>query len=219
MTNMIDNRLKSLTKYVDKKDYIIDIGCDHALLDIYLVKNKIANNIIVSDISNNALKQGINNIKKYNLENYINTRCGNGLEVLNEEDNINTIIISGMGTNTILNILNNKYLSKINKLIIQSNKDYYLLRKEVIKLGFIIDKEEVILVNNKLYINIVFIRGTKKYNIEELKYGTKNMINRKVYYEYLIKKYKNILNKITNKEKEKELLNEINVLNNLIEIV
>ncbi len=216
---MIDNRLKSLTKYVDKKDYIIDIGCDHALLDIYLVKNKIANNIIVSDISNNALKQGINNIKKYNLENYINTRCGNGLEVLNEEDNINTIIISGMGTNTILNILNNKYLSKINKLIIQSNKDYYLLRKEVIKLGFIIDKEEVILVNNKLYINIVFIRGTKKYNIEELKYGTKNMINRKVYYEYLIKKYKNILNKITNKEKEKELLNEINVLNNLIEIV
>ena len=77
MTNMIDNRLKSLTKYVDKNDYIIDIGCDHALLDIYLVKNKIANNIIVSDISNNALKQGINNIKKYNLENYINTRCGN----------------------------------------------------------------------------------------------------------------------------------------------
>lgn len=219
MTNMIDNRLKSLTKYVDKNDYIIDIGCDHALLDIYLVKNKIANNIIVSDISNNALKQGINNIKKYNLENYINTRCGNGLEVLNEEDNINTIIISGMGTNTILNILNNKYLSKINKLIIQSNKDYYLLRKEVIKLGFIIDKEEVILVNNKLYINIVFIRGNKKYTIEELKYGTKNMINRKVYYEYLIKKYKNILNKITNKEKEKELLNEINVLNNLIEIV
>ena len=219
MTNMIDNRLKSLTKYVDKNDSIIDIGCDHALLDIYLVKNKIANNIIVSDISNNALKQGINNIKKYNLENYINTRCGNGLEVLNNKDNINTIIISGMGTNTILNILNNKYLSKINKLIIQSNKDYYLLRKEVIKLGFIIDKEEVILVNNKLYINIVFIRGTKKYNIEELKYGTKNMINRKVYYEYLIKKYKNILNKITNKEKEKELLNEINVLNNLIEIV
>ena len=215
MTNMIDNRLKSLTKYVDKNDSIIDIGCDHALLDIYLIKNKIANNIIVSDISNNALKQGINNIKKYNLENYINTRCGNGLEVLNEEDNINTIIISGMGTNTILNILNNKYLNKINKLIIQSNKDYYLLRKEVNKLGFIIDKEEVILVNNKLYINIVFIRGNKKYTIEELKYGTKNMINKEIYINYLLKKYNKIINSTTDNKQKDLLKKEINYLENI----
>ncbi len=215
MTNMIDNRLKSLTKYVDKNDSIIDIGCDHALLDIYLIKNKIANNIIVSDISNNALKQGINNIKKYNLENYINTRCGNGLEVLNEEDNINTIIISGMGTNTILNILNNKYLNKINKLIIQSNKDYYLLRKEVNKLGFIIDKEEVILVNNKLYINIVFIRGNKNYTIEELKYGTKNMINKEIYINYLLKKYNKIINSTTDNKQKDLLKKEINYLENI----
>lgn len=215
MTNMIDNRLKSLTKYVDKNDSIIDIGCDHALLDIYLIKNKIANNIIVSDISNNALKQGINNIKKYNLENYINTRCGNGLEVLNEEDNINTIIISGMGTNTILNILNNKYLNKINKLIIQSNKDYYLLRKEVNKLGFIIDKEEVILVNNKLYINIVFIRGNKNYTIEELKYGTKNMINKEIYINYLLKKYNIIINSTTDNKQKDLLKKEINYLENI----
>ena len=215
MTNMIDNRLKSLTKYVDKNDYIIDIGCDHALLDIYLIKNKIANNIIVSDISNNALKQGINNIKKYNLENYINTRCGNGLEVLNDEDNINTIIISGMGTNTILNILNNKYLNKINKLIIQSNKDYYLLRKEVNKLGFIIDKEEVILVNNKLYINIVFIRGNKNYTIEELKYGTKNMINKEIYINYLLKKYNKIINSTTDNKQKDLLKKEINYLENI----
>ena len=215
MTNMIDNRLKSLTKYVVKNDSIIDIGCDHALLDIYLIKNKIANNIIVSDISNNALKQGINNIKKYNLENYINTRCGNGLEVLNEEDNINTIIISGMGTNTILNILNNKYLNKINKLIIQSNKDYYLLRKEVNKLGFIIDKEEVILVNNKLYINIVFIRGNKNYTIEELKYGTKNMINKEIYINYLLKKYNKIINSTTDNKQKDLLKKEINYLENI----
>ena len=38
---MISARLKSLAKYIDIKDKIIDIVCDHALLDIYLVKNKI----------------------------------------------------------------------------------------------------------------------------------------------------------------------------------
>ena len=123
---MIDERLKSLVKYISKNDSVIDIGCDHALLDIYLIQNNIIDSVIVSDISSNALKQGINNIKKYNLDSRIDARCGNGLEVLNDKDNINTVIISGMGTNTILNILNNQYLNKINKLIIQSNKDYYL---------------------------------------------------------------------------------------------
>lgn len=206
---MIDERLKSLVKYVDKKDNIIDVGCDHALLDIYLVQNNITDSVIVSDISNNALQQGINNIKKYNLDDRIDVRCGNGLEVLNNEDDINTIIISGMGTNTILDILNNNYLSKVNKLIIQSNKDYYLLRSEVNKLGFIISNEEVIVVNNKLYINIIFVRGNKKYSLEELKYGTKDMLNKEIYYKYLIDKYNKILNCINDNSTKDEIRKEI----------
>lgn len=206
---MIDERLKSLVKYVDKKDNIIDVGCDHALLDIYLVQNNITDSVIVSDISNNALQQGINNIKKYNLDDRIDVRCGNGLEVLNNEDDINTIIISGMGTNTILDILNNNYLSKVNKLIIQSNKDYYLLRSGVTKLGFIISNEEVIVVNNKLYINIIFVRGNKKYSLNELKYGTKDMLNKEIYYKYLINKYNKILNCINDNSFKDELRNEI----------
>lgn len=206
---MIDERLKSLVKYVDKKDNIIDVGCDHALLDIYLVQNNITDSVIVSDISNNALQQGINNIKKYNLDDRIDVRCGNGLEVLNNEDDVNTIIISGMGTNTILDILNNNYLSKVNKLIIQSNKDYYLLRSEVNKLGFIISNEEVIVVNNKLYINIIFVRGNKKYSLNELKYGTKDMLNKEIYYKYLIDKYNKILNCINDNATKDEIRKEI----------
>ena len=61
---MISNRLKSLCKYVEKTDKIIDIGCDHALLDIYLIKNKYSDYLIVSDIHEDALKSGIDNIKK-----------------------------------------------------------------------------------------------------------------------------------------------------------
>ena len=195
---MISNRLKSLTKYINKTDFVIDIGCDHALLDIYLIKNNIIDKCIVSDISINALKQGINNIKKYNLDKCIEIRCGNGLEVLNNNDLVNTVIISGMGTNTILEILNNDYLKKINKLVIQSNKDYYMLRKEIVKLGFIIDLEEVIEDNDKIYINIVFVRGNKEYTEDELLYGINNMLNKEIYYKYLINKKEKILNNLNN---------------------
>ena len=209
---MISKRLKSLVKYINKNDKIIDIGCDHALLDIYLIKNKYVNTIIVSDISSNALKQGIKNIKKYNLDNYIETRLGNGLNVLNNNDYIDTIIISGMGTHTILDILNNKYLENINKLIIQSNKDYDILREKVCNLGFNIDKEEVILDNDKIYINIVFIRGKSNLNKEEIIYGTKDMINKEIYYKYLLDKY----NKIYLLSKDNKLKEKIEFINKML---
>lgn len=212
MINMISNRLKSLVKYVDANDKVIDIGCDHALLDVYLVKTKIVNDIIVSDVSSNALEQGINNIKKYNLEDYIDARVGNGLEVLRDTDNVDTIIISGMGTSTILEILNNKYLYNVKKLIIQSNRDYYELRRDVVKLGFVIKEEEVIEDNGKIYINIVFIRGIKNYSLEELKYGTNNMINKELYYESLIDKKTKILNCITDESLRNTLKEEIRFL-------
>lgn len=216
MNNMISERLKSLVKYIKKSDKVIDIGCDHALLDVYLVKNDVVNEIIVSDVSKNALEQGIANIKKYDLVDKIDARCGNGLEVINETDNVDTVIISGMGTNTILEILNNDYLYNIKKLIIQSNNDYYELRRDINKLGFVIHCEEVITDNNKVYINIVFTRGIKKYSLEELKYGTKKMINKEIYFEELISKKEKILSCITDPSLTNILKDEIRLLKRLM---
>lgn len=167
---MISNRLKSLTKYIDKKDKVIDIGCDHALLDIYMIKNNILDSIIISDVNKNALDGGIKNIKKEAIKT-IDARLGNGLEVLTDKDNIDTVIISGMGTNTITKILDNDYIKNINKLVIQSNNDHFYLREYLTNKGYIITDEEYFVDNKKNYINIVFIKGNNKYSKNELKYG------------------------------------------------
>ncbi len=168
---MISARLKSLAKYIDIQDKIIDIGCDHALLDIYLVKNKIIDSLIVSDVHCGALRAGIENIKKNRLSKKINTRLGSGLDVLTYEDDIDTILISGMGTSTIISILNNPYLKRINKLILQSNNDHFELRSKLIAMGFYIESEEYLVDNKKNYINIVFKRGNSSYSKRELRYG------------------------------------------------
>lgn len=179
---MISIRLESLVKHINFNDHIIDIGCDHALLDIYLVKNNVVKKMIVSDVHEGALDAGINNIKKNNLEKLIDARLGDGLNVLTSKDKIDTILISGMGTSTILNILDNPYLKNIDKMIIQSNNDHFMLREEITKLGFIIKSEDFLIDNKKHYINIVFVRGDKKYKKNELKYGpilihNKNYLN------------------------------------------
>ena len=61
-------RLKSIANLVDSNDVVADIGCDHAYLDIYLVMNNIVPKTLACDINRKALDMGINNIKKYGLE-------------------------------------------------------------------------------------------------------------------------------------------------------
>ena len=168
---MLSLRLSSLTKFVNYNDKIIDIGCDHALLDIFLVKSDLVKSIIASDINVQALNSGIKNIENEGLSDKISARLGDGLNVLTDKDNIDTVIVSGMGTNTIIGILNNDHLKDINKLIIQSNNDHTMLRKYVTKLGFYIKSEEYFQDNKKNYINIVFVRGNKKYSKIDLTYG------------------------------------------------
>lgn len=190
----ISNRLKSVAGLVINSDHVIDIGCDHALLDVFLVKNGVLKKVLVSDVNQNALDNGIKNIKKYHMTKEIIPRLGYGLEVIDDETD--TAIISGMGANTIIKILSNSKLKQIKKLIIQSNNDYYLLRKFLCIKGFYIAHESVIYENGKYYINIVFLRGTKKYTIKELKYGPILMYANKDYYNFLLKKQEQILDNI-----------------------
>lgn len=213
---MISNRLKSLTKYFDKDDKVIDIGCDHALLDIYLVEEGILKSMIVSDIHEKALQQGIDNIKLHKLDKKIETRLGNGLEVLNSSDDINTVLISGMGTSTIINIIENSYFKNINKLVIQSNNDHEILRNEIVSKGFKIITEDILEDSNKTYINIVFEKGIGKYSKNEIKYGP-FLIKNKMYLDYRIDYLNKILNKIPNNKLliRHSLKKEIRFLNKL----
>ena len=217
---MLSKRLESLIKYIDKNDKLIDIGCDHGLIDIYLVKNNIINSIIISDIHEGALKAGQEKEKKHHLEKQIDARLGNGLEVLKQDEVIDTVLISGMGTSTILKILNNNYLKNINKLILQSNNNHEELRKEVVKLGFIITDEEFFTDNKKNYINIVFKRGNKKYKKDELRYGP-ILIKNEAYLNFELENCLKIKKLIKNpKLKQKTSLNrEINKINKYIKRV
>ena len=75
--NKLSLRLKAVSDLIEEGSKVIDIGCDHGLLDIYLTKNK--NCIcLATDISSTCLKKAQDNIKKYNLD--IETKVTNGLD-------------------------------------------------------------------------------------------------------------------------------------------
>ena len=169
----ISKRLEAISSLVPNNSKVIDVGCDHGLLSIYLYQQKISNKIIASDINENALNNAKENIKKNKLEEYIDIRLGNGLEPLNDTDEIDTVIISGMGAHTIIDIIKNNLnkLKKIDNIIIQSNTKLEYLRKELTKLNYIIEDELILEENKKIYTIIKFKKGNKKYNKKELYFG------------------------------------------------
>ena len=169
----ISDRLQTIASLVPADSCIIDIGCDHALLDVYLCQHKISNKIIASDINENALNNAKNNIQKYNLDDIIETRLGNGLDTLKKDDGIDTIIITGMGAHTIVGILkNNLYkLQNIKTIIVQSNTKLEFLRKEITKLNYRIDDEIILEDNKKIYTIIKLVKGYQRYTKKELYFG------------------------------------------------
>ena len=170
--NKLSKRLEVVANFIEDKTKVIDIGCDHGLLSIYLAQKYKNINIIASDVNKNALSSAINNIKNTNLEDRIETRLGKGLEVVTPEE-IDTVVIAGMGSNTIVGIL--KYakdkLVNVNNIIVQSNTDLYFLRKNITSIGYFIEDEILVEDKNIIYTVIKFTRGKKKYNYKELYLG------------------------------------------------
>lgn len=187
----ISLRLKAVADLIEENSKVIDIGCDHGLLDIYLAQNKDCT-CLATDISSICLKKAQDNIKKYNLENKITTKVTNGLEGI-EYENYDYIVITGMGFGTIDKILENK---NPNKIIIQSNNNIEDLRYKLLKKYKLVD-EKVIFENNIYYVILSLEKGKKKYKYSDYIIGLNKDNNE--YIEFLYNKYIGIYNKLPNK--------------------
>lgn len=184
------NRIEAIYSFIDLKDRVVDVGCDQAKLGILLAKRN--QKSIASDISPKVIERASLDIRKLGLDNLIDLRVSNGLQNIKEAE-ADTLVLSGMGTHTILEILNNTKL-RFNKIITISNNYHDILRNKMNELNYKVDKELIIKENNKYYNLILFTEGTKEYSQKELLLGL-NQVDSKQYNEYLnhlLKKYKTI---------------------------
>ena len=194
MNVKLNKRLSTLSAFIDDNCSVIDIGCDHGLLGIYLYQNRNNIKIISSDVNALPLKKAYDNLIKYDLVSKIELKLGNGLECINSDTD--TVIISGMGGVTIIEILSClKRFSSVKKLVISPNSDFVLTRKKLCKLGFKINNEVMVKENNKYYLVSEYIVGKNRVNSF---FGKLDLDNDIVigYYRDLYNKNKNILNSI-----------------------
>ncbi len=167
----INDRLKAIGDLVDANSFCLDIGCDHAFLDIYLVKKNKNIKAVASDIAEGPVKIAKENIKREGLESKIEVRLGDGLDTYSDE--IDTIIISGLGGRNMIGMFkrNMRVLKKVDTIILSPNNYQVDVKKFLTRFGFYIDDEELVRDKKYIYQIIKFKKGRKHYSKKEYFFG------------------------------------------------
>ena len=207
---MKQKRLEAICSFLSNEDKIIDIGCDHAYVPIYMAE-KGAKHLLATDIHANALAVAKENISKNHFEDAIETCLSDGLDEI-DTSNYDTLVIAGMGANTILHILDNKSkLKPIKKLILQANNDLEHLRMTMMKQHFFLEDECILKDKGHYYTIMCYTKKDQTLTEEELLLG----LYRKEYQEYyyfLKNKYTNILKQSQNEGIKRKLKLVLNYL-------
>lgn len=99
----LDERLSAVASLARGR-VVADIGCDHGKLGYYLLGTERAERIIATDVSAASLKKAEELAKANGVEKYMETRLGDGLDVI-ESGEADIIVIAGLGGDTIADIL------------------------------------------------------------------------------------------------------------------
>lgn len=167
----INERLKKIGDLVDANSFCLDVGCDHGLLDIYLVKRNKNIKAIASDIAEGPVAAARVNIKRERLDKIIEVRLGNGLDTYS--DDVDTIIISGMGGRNMIGIFKRhlEVLKKVDTIILSPNNYQVDVKKFLVSNGFYIANEEFVKDKKFIYQIIIFKKGKRHYTRKELFLG------------------------------------------------
>ena len=215
---ILSKRLETIIYLVDQGENVADIGSDHGFIVIELINRNIAASCL--DVEN-KIGPYTNLVKNTSLIKNIKTSLSDGLKEVDKQ--FSTVIIAGMGFNTIKEIINDSIekLDFIDTFIIDSHTLTYELRKFMSEIGYFI-KDEQCLIENKIFYEIIkFQKGHKVYSEVELKYGPILLNNRSedfmTHYSNQIEKLKSLvrLHQISSIRK-KEIALEISSLEAII---
>lgn len=100
----MNKRLLTIASMIRSEIGVIDVGTDHGYLPLYLAQNAYPGNIIASDINSSPLQTAVNSAREAGMEERISFLLSDGLEAC-DSSAVDTIVIAGMGGDTICGIL------------------------------------------------------------------------------------------------------------------
>lgn len=152
-------RLTAVLGCVGACRVLADIGTDHAYLPIAAVRGGVCEKAVACDISRGPLEIAEKNIHAAGLSDRIQTRLGDGLQPLFENET-DCITIAGMGGMRIMEILAAAPEKTGNaRLILQPQHDLEELRRFLHSNAYMILEEKIVRERARFYVIIVAGRG------------------------------------------------------------
>ncbi len=150
-------RLQAVADFVPPEARLADIGSDHAFLPAYLVQTGKINFAVAGEVVDGPFRIAKNHIESANLHNNIYVKKANGLDAIDVSEQIDTVVIAGMGGILIADILKTgqEKLDSITRLILQPNNHEDTLRHWLVENHFTIVAEQILLDADKFYEIIV----------------------------------------------------------------
>lgn len=148
----LSSRLQAIAGLVPKGTRVADVGTDHGYIPIYLLQSGICESAVASDVREGPLQSAVRSASALGLEDKISFRLADGLRKVQPEE-ADTVIIAGMGGETIIHILSEAAWTKNDGklLILQPMSKQSLLRRWLTENGYVICAEKLISDSGTVY--------------------------------------------------------------------
>lgn len=136
----------------DREYCLCDVGTDHAHIPISLLGSGVISRAIAMDVIEGPLGKAKENIALYGMTDRITLRLSDGLDAYRPGE-AQGLVIAGMGGRIMSRILLREpdKSRDFEELILQPQADPEFVRRAVRALGLSIDREKVVLEDNKYY--------------------------------------------------------------------
>lgn len=187
MSIHLSNRLQAVADAVPAGSRIIDVGTDHAMIPVWLIQTERVLHAWASDIRRGPLQSAGHLISETNTGHSIDLRMTDGLQGFCAEDG-DTIILAGMGGETMVSILSGAPWTKNGSLLIlEPQSKQAVLRRWLTDNEYIITRESLVKDAGRIYPILLVSGGTPKpYSEAELHTGRYEAISKdSLFGEYL----------------------------------
>lgn len=156
-------RLRTIMQQVPEGARLADIGTDHALIPTALLRRGVIQSAIASDLREGPLDSAARTAKQFEVEHKLSLRLGGGLQTV-KPDEADTIVIAGMGGETIAQILADDAwaLDGAHLLLLQAMTAQPYLRQYLAAHGGVIQKESLCREGQRIYTVMTVVGGGKR---------------------------------------------------------
>ena len=149
----LSERLERVVSFVKPCASAADIGTDHALVPVELVRRGIVKKALAMDVRPGPLSRAKEQICRAGLSDQIEPRLSDGLAALKPQE-AETVIIAGMGGELIIRILTEgrHMWDSVAQWVLSPHSEVFKVRGWLLENGFLIEKEDMVCEDGKYYV-------------------------------------------------------------------